>query len=196
MRRSQLVHDDDAFRARVTQVDVAQRAGVSRALVSIVMRGARGASPETRERVLKAAQELGYRPDARARSLASPRSNVIGVMFGVSAGTFPFELLDGLFAAAEEHNHSLIMAPLTKTRDEERAAGALQRLPLRCADHVESADTASAVGRPDAAGGDRLAGRSSRCRHHPDRRTNRGSKRRSTTSSSSAIAVSPTSTAV
>src|SRR5690242_17332870 len=93
----------------VTQLDVARRAQVSRALVSIVMRGAPGASPAARDRVLQAAGELGYRPDARARSLAGPRSRVIGVMFGITVGNFHFEMLDGLFAAAEEHGHSLVL---------------------------------------------------------------------------------------
>lgn len=114
------------FGSRVTMGDVAERAGVSRALVSIVMRGARGASDETRQRVLAAAEELGYRPDVRARSLAGQRSRVLGVMFGVAVGSFPFEVLDGLFSAAEAHGHHLIMAPLTRTRDEATAARALE----------------------------------------------------------------------
>jgi DNA-binding LacI/PurR family transcriptional regulator len=111
---------------QVTQLDVARRAGVSRALVSIVMRGVNGASAEATARVLAAAEELGYRPDARARSLAGRRSRVIGVMFGVSVGTFHFDLLDGLYAAAEELGQSLIVAPLTKLRDELKAADTLQ----------------------------------------------------------------------
>ena len=60
--------------------DVAARAGVSTALVSIVMREAPGASAATRERVLAVADELGYRPDVRARLLRRSRSRLIGVV--------------------------------------------------------------------------------------------------------------------
>lgn len=111
---------------RATMGDVARRAGVSRASVSIVMRDARGASEETRRRVMLAADELGYRPDVRAQSLAGQRSRVIGVMFGVSVGAFHFELLDGLYAAAEATGHNLIISPLTASRDEDTAARSLQ----------------------------------------------------------------------
>src|SRR5688500_10187685 len=62
---------------RPTLEDVAARAGVSRALVSIVIRGAPGASEQTRERVLQAAAELRYRPDTRARLLSRSRSQLL-----------------------------------------------------------------------------------------------------------------------
>ena len=52
---------------RTTLADVAAEAGVSVALVSIVMRGAPGAGAATRERVLEVARRLGYQPDSRAR---------------------------------------------------------------------------------------------------------------------------------
>ena len=110
---------------RVTLEDVAKRADVSRALVSIVMRDATGASAATRARVWAAARELGYRPDVRARSLASQKSRMIGVMFGVDIGVFQFDLLEGLYAAAEEHGHSLVLTPLTRGRDEHAAAQSL-----------------------------------------------------------------------
>lgn len=109
---------------RVTLADVAQRAGVSRALVSIVMRGVPGASDKTRSRVLGIADELGYRPDARARMLAQQRSKLIGVVFGTS-GTFHFELLDGLYAAAAAHGYELILSALTPGRDEKGAVESL-----------------------------------------------------------------------
>jgi DNA-binding LacI/PurR family transcriptional regulator len=119
--------DDEVWRAptRVTLEDVARHAAVSRALVSIVMREAPGASSATRERVLAAARELGYRPDVRARALAGQKSRLIGVMFGVEVGIFQFGLLDGLYAAAEQRGLGLIVAPLTKGRGERQAAESL-----------------------------------------------------------------------
>lgn len=113
-------------RGRVTLDDVAARAGVSRALVSIVMRDAPGAGQATRERVLAAARELDYRPDVRARSLGGQRSKLIGVMFGVGVGAFHFDLLEGLYAAAEARDHNLILSPVTAGRDEAKALESLQ----------------------------------------------------------------------
>ena len=110
---------------RVTLAEVADRAGVSRALVSIVMREVPGASDATRRRVQAAARELGYRPDPRARALAGKGSKLIGVMFGV-AGTFHLDLLDGLYVAAEEAGYGLILSALTRSRDEKRAVQSLQ----------------------------------------------------------------------
>lgn len=114
---------------RPTLVDVADRAGVSRALVSIVMRGAAGAGAETRARVLAAAEEIGYRPDARARLLASGQSRLLGVVFGM-AGRFHLELLDGLYVAADAAGYELILSALTPSRDERRAVETL--LDFRC----------------------------------------------------------------
>jgi DNA-binding LacI/PurR family transcriptional regulator len=104
---------------------VARRAEVSRALVSIVMRDAPGASSATRERVWAAARELGYRPDVRARSLAGQKSKLIGVMFGLGVGSFHFDLLEGLYAAVGEHGYSLVLSALTRGRDERQAAESL-----------------------------------------------------------------------
>jgi DNA-binding LacI/PurR family transcriptional regulator len=109
----------------VTLADVARQAGVSPALASIVMRGAPGASAQSRERVLAVARRLGYRPDARARSLASLQAHVIGVLFG-RAGRFHFELIDGLYSAAEDRGWDLVLSALTASRDEKRALDSLQ----------------------------------------------------------------------
>jgi DNA-binding LacI/PurR family transcriptional regulator len=112
-----------------TLEDVAAHAGVSRSLVSIVLRGVPGASEVTRRRVLQAAADIGYRPDARARLLASGNSRLLGVVFGMS-GRFHLELLDGLYAAAEKAGYELILSALTPSRDERRAVETL--LDFRC----------------------------------------------------------------
>ena len=61
-------------------MDVAVRAGVSRATASRVLNGAPNVRRETRERVLSAMAALGYRVDLHARSLATGRSHVLGVL--------------------------------------------------------------------------------------------------------------------
>ena len=111
---------------RVTLNDVARRAEVSPALVSIVMRDVVGASAATRARIKAVADEMGYRPDVRARSLAGQRSRLIGVMFDVGVGRFHFDLLGGLYAAAEQTGHTLVLTALTAGRDEHQAAQSLQ----------------------------------------------------------------------
>ncbi|WP_369135187.1 LacI family DNA-binding transcriptional regulator [Modestobacter sp. I12A-02662] len=111
---------------RPTLADVAARAGVSTALVSIVLRDAPGASAATRERVRQVAAEIGYRPDSRARLLRSSRSRLLGVVFGVQHA-FHGDLVSGLYAAAERVGYELALSAVTPGRDERRAvAGLLQ----------------------------------------------------------------------
>src|SRR4051812_32955107 len=64
-----------------TVYDVAERAGVSIATVSRVLRMPDAVASATRERGLEAVQFLGYVPSASARGLASQRTNVIGLFF-------------------------------------------------------------------------------------------------------------------
>ena len=63
-----------------TIMDVAAAAGVSTSTVSYVLSGKRTISSATRSRVQRAIEELGYRPNAGARALASKRTNVIGLV--------------------------------------------------------------------------------------------------------------------
>ena len=56
----------------VTRADVAQLAGVSPSTVTYVLTGDRSVSRGTQERVLRAVERLGYRPNAAARALKSP----------------------------------------------------------------------------------------------------------------------------
>lgn len=66
----------------VTVRDVARRAGVSPATVSRALGNQTAVSPDLRQRVLDAANELGYRPNAMARGLRQGRSNVVALLVG------------------------------------------------------------------------------------------------------------------
>jgi len=109
---------------RPTLEDVAQRAGVSRALVSIVMRDVAGASEQTRERVRRAADEIGYRPDPRARRLRQHRTRLIGVTF-TPGQEFHADLVDGVYMAGEELGYEVVLSGITPHRDEPRAVRTL-----------------------------------------------------------------------
>lgn len=109
---------------RPTMADVAAAAGVSRALVSIAIRGAAGASESTRAHILAVAKDLGYRPDTRARLLRSSRTRLIGVVFTVTE-PFHAELLELLYAAGEAENYAVTLSATGPLRSEQTAIESL-----------------------------------------------------------------------
>lgn len=114
---------------RPTLMDVAEAAGVSRALVSIVMRDAPGASEATRLKVQQAAKELGYRPDSRARLLRSSRTRLLGVSFSTSH-PFHAEIVDAAYAGATVRGYDIALSAVANGRPESRAVESL--LDLGC----------------------------------------------------------------
>ena len=114
---------------RPTMEDVALRAGVSRALVSIVFRDQPGAGEQTRARVRAAAAEIGYRPDTRAQLLSRKQTRLIGVSFGIGH-EFHADLVTELYAAAQHSGYELVLSGVTPNRKEQRAAQDL--LAFRC----------------------------------------------------------------
>ena len=83
--------------------DVAEKAGVSAATVSYVLNDARKVRPETEQRVLWAAKELGYQPNTAARSLAVGHSTVIGLIVPDLLNPFFPEIAKSFQAEAAVH---------------------------------------------------------------------------------------------
>ncbi|MEU9285049.1 LacI family DNA-binding transcriptional regulator [Streptomyces sp. NPDC048275] len=100
--------------------DVARHAGVSPSTVSYALSGKRPISGETRQRIEASIRELGYRPHAGARALASSRSNVLALVVPLRAGIHVpvvMQFAVSVVTAARRHDHDVLL--LTQEEGEE-----------------------------------------------------------------------------
>jgi LacI family transcriptional regulator len=96
--------------AKVTRDDVARLAGTSTAVVSYVINnGPRPVAPATRERVLAAIQELGYRPDRVAQAMASRRTDLIGLIVPDARQPFFAEMAHAVEQVAAERGKMVLV---------------------------------------------------------------------------------------
>jgi DNA-binding LacI/PurR family transcriptional regulator len=123
------MHKSAMGAAPPTMADVATAAGVSKALVSIVFRGAAGASEATRRRVFQAAERLGYRTNRTASLLKLHRTRHLGVTMNVR-NAFHAELVEGIQEAADREGYQIVLGMVTGNHNERRAVETL--LEFRC----------------------------------------------------------------
>jgi len=106
--------------------DVAREAGVSTATVSHVINNTKYVSDVTRERVLRAIKSCNYYANAHARTLASGRSNIIGLLVSDISNPFFPELVKSIEDAAFERGYNVIL--VNTNYDAKRAADYVRRL--------------------------------------------------------------------
>jgi LacI family transcriptional regulator len=121
-----------AYMSRLTLEDIAKQAGVSRSTVSRVINNHPSVRDSVRERVLKVIQSTGYHPNAAARSLASQRSWMIGLVLPRSVSSFfsdPYfpRLTQGVAQACNQYNYTLGLFLISTKQDEEKILPRLSR---------------------------------------------------------------------
>ncbi|HVX43425.1 MAG TPA: LacI family DNA-binding transcriptional regulator [Mycobacteriales bacterium] len=115
---------------RPTIADVARRAGVSTATVSLTMNDRHGVNPVTAQRVRRAAADLGWRPSARARALSRSRAQAIGIIIRRPAeliGIDPFfsNLIAGVESVLSRSENALVVRVVGDREQESTAYKAM-----------------------------------------------------------------------
>ena len=109
--------DDKGNHKRATSYDVAELAGVSQSAVSRVFQDGASASQEMRNRVMAAADKLGYRPNAIARGLITQRSNMVAVVISKMTNLYYPEVLVQLTQRFSERGVRVLLFALEREGD-------------------------------------------------------------------------------
>lgn len=104
-------------RRRATSYDVARRAGVSQSAVSRCFAPGTSIAPATREKILKIADELGYRPNALAQSLIAKQSQLIAVLISALGAVLYPKVLSEISRQLYVRNYRVLLFPLYDNED-------------------------------------------------------------------------------
>lgn len=103
----------------ITIYDVAREANVSMATVSRVVNGNPNVKPTTRKKVLETIDQLGYRPNAVARGLASKKTTTVGAIIPDISSSFFSELARGIEDIASMYKYNIILSSSDQNKDKE-----------------------------------------------------------------------------
>lgn len=106
--------------------DVADKVGMSRQLVSIVLRGLEGPSAASKKKILDAARDLGYYVDESASLLRKRNSGQFGVLFTMRQ-PFEVDLVEALYRQAEKFDYRIVTSTLGPGRPQDDALAELMR---------------------------------------------------------------------
>jgi LacI family repressor for deo operon, udp, cdd, tsx, nupC, and nupG len=114
--------------------DIAQAAGVSHSTVSRALSDSPVVSAETKALIQQLAQQMGYSPDARARSLVMGRTHTVGVVVTTITDPFIAEIVQAIEQTALDHGYSVILA--SSNAEPEREIAAVEMLHSKRVDGV------------------------------------------------------------
>jgi DNA-binding LacI/PurR family transcriptional regulator len=127
---------------RISIKDIARAAGVSHSTVSRSLSASPLVNPATKARIQRLAHEMGYTPNAAARSLVMGQSRTVGVVVTTIADPFIAEVVQGIESTAYEHGYTVILA--SSNSDSSRELATVEMLRSKRVDSVIV--TASRVG--------------------------------------------------
>lgn len=116
---------------RPTVADVARRAGVSTAAVSYALNGLSGVSDESRQRVIAAADDLGFRPNRLARALRRGKTHVLGLLLADIANPYYPEIASGVIEESTARGYEVFLSH-TGLHQELQASGVGALRDHRC----------------------------------------------------------------
>ncbi len=111
--------------------DIAKEAGLSQPTVSLVLNGHYSICAETRQRVLETAERMGYRRNEIARSIKTGKTNVIGIIGGLS-GSYSLEIIMGIAEACMDNGYFMKLLPVNNPDDNYED---LARAARQCVEH-------------------------------------------------------------
>ena len=104
---------------KLTILDIAARAGVSKSTVSLVLRGSAQVKPETKEKVLQVIQESGYVYNRHAASMRAKKSKAIGYIVSDINSLYCAELLRGVEQVLDSAGYSILIASASDSPDKQ-----------------------------------------------------------------------------
>jgi DNA-binding LacI/PurR family transcriptional regulator len=107
---------------KISIKDIARAAGVSHSTVSRALHDSHLVNVDTKSRIKDLACEMGYSPDARARSLVTGRSYTVGVVVTTIADPFVAEVVQGVESTAHDHGYTVILSSSNSEPEREIAA--------------------------------------------------------------------------
>lgn len=122
-----LVTDDRNKAKDVTSRDVARALGVSQSMVSRAFDPAGRVAKDNRERILRAAEAMGYRPNVIARSLSTRRSGIVAIVMGGMDNPFYTDVLDQMAAALDQAGYRSLLFRVPPGQDVDDQLPALRQ---------------------------------------------------------------------